>query len=179
MTSDLKLWDKIGLLFNSFCLFQNQLLILFPYVFRRFDPNFSAETEYPAIENAAYGCVDGGIEGPVAVCFDRDAFAEFVDQRIHNAVVAYKLHFSFLSAVHTEHGVQVCIQIETFRRLNCILIKNIRLLDDSIQTEAAYSFVLFGIADGVIVVAVPNQLVRTENVNISVVLWLFSFARII
>lgn len=144
--------------------------VSFFHAFGAFYFYFASEAEYPAEKDVAYRNIYSRNERAFVVLISRYVFAEAVDNRIHDIVIANKLHFLVLAVEHMKSGVDIFVNVEAVGRRSALVFKNCRAFRDSVHTEAAEMLFVFVNAYHVIAVAVPDKMKRRDNIRLSVTL---------
>ena len=98
--------------------------------------------------------------------------SELVHDPVHHSGLTEQLYFCFfITAEHPENLSGIVSQIEIFWfRYGVFIFQYYWRLVDTIQSEISHMFPIVAVTDHVIIVAVPDQRIRTDNIILSVVL---------
>ena len=95
---------------------------------------------------------------------------EIIDQVFHDRYMAIQLHFDRLfGIIHPEYMLAIVCRSIIFWRHYYDLFEDLRLLCDTIQAEIPHLLALIAEAAHVVVIAIPDQCVRTDRIRIAVV----------
>lgn len=137
---------------------------------RSFNFDFSVESEHPTIESGAGAYTDRCFEMFVIHDYGFKVAAKLIDEILHHRHMAMQLHGNrLIGIIHTEDMFAIVCRSIAFRRHYRNLVKDLRLFRDAIQAEIPHFLTLVTEATHVIVVAVPDQCIRTSRVGFSII----------
>ena len=89
---------------------------------------------------------------------------------IYNIVVTDELNLLSVAIVHSEHCIQITIYVKIIRYRNSSFFENIRSLNNAIYTEHTDALMLIRISNHVVIITIPDKLVWTKYIGVSVIL---------